>query len=69
VNPYGLTAREVEVLASLVQGLSNNAIAKNLSLSTRTVEHHIASILQKLQVQSRNEVVALALKENLLTSE
>ena len=69
VNPYGLTAREVEVLASLVQGLSNNAIAKKLSLSTRTVEHHIASILQKLQVQSRNEAVAQALKDNLLPSE
>jgi DNA-binding CsgD family transcriptional regulator len=68
-NPYGLTAREVEVLASLVQGLNNNAIAKKLSLSTRTVEHHIASILQKMQVQSRNEAVALALKERLLPLE
>ncbi len=68
-NPFGLTAREVEVLASLVKGLSNNAIAKKLSLSTRTVEHHIASILQKMQVQSRSEAVALALKENLLPSE
>jgi DNA-binding CsgD family transcriptional regulator len=68
-NPFGLTAREVEVLASLVEGLSNNAIAKKLSLSTRTVEHHIASILQKMQVGSRNEAVALALKENLLPPE
>jgi DNA-binding CsgD family transcriptional regulator len=68
-NPYGLTTREVEVLASLVEGLSNHAIAKKLSLSTRTVEHHIASILQKMQVGSRNEAIALALKENLLPSE
>ena len=68
-NRFGLTAREVEVLASLVEGLSNNAIAKKLSLSTRTVEHHIASILQKIQVQSRSEAVALALRENLLPSE
>jgi DNA-binding CsgD family transcriptional regulator/tetratricopeptide (TPR) repeat protein len=68
-NPFGLTARELEVLASLIQGLSNNAIAKRLSLSIRTVEHHIASILQKMQVGSRNEAVALALKENLLPSE
>ena len=68
-NPYGLTAREVEVLASLVQGLTNNAIAKKLSLSTRTVEHHIASILQKMEVGSRNEAVALALKEKLLPFE
>ena len=53
----------------LVQGLSDNAIAKKLSLSTRTVEHHIASILQKMQVQSRNQAVALALKEKLLPFE
>lgn len=68
-NPFGLTAREMEVLGCLADGQSNNAIAKKLSLSTRTVEHHIASILQKMQVQSRNEAVALAFKENLLLSE
>ena len=68
-NPFGLTSREMEALACLVQGLSNNAIAKQLSLSIRTVEHHIASILQKMGVQSRNEAVALALKNNLLFSE
>jgi DNA-binding CsgD family transcriptional regulator len=68
-NPHSLTAREMEVVTCLVDGLSNNAIAKKLSLSTRTVEHHIASILQKMQVQSRSEAVALALKENLLPSE
>jgi DNA-binding CsgD family transcriptional regulator len=65
-NPFGLTAREVEVLSCLIEGLSNNAIGKKLSLSTRTVEHHIASILQKMQVQSRSEAVALALKEKLI---
>jgi DNA-binding CsgD family transcriptional regulator/tetratricopeptide (TPR) repeat protein len=68
-NPFGLTARELEVLRSLTDGLSNSAIARKLSLSTRTVEHHIASILQKMQVQSRGEAVALGLKEHLLPSE
>ena len=68
-NPFGLTARELEVLTSLSEGLSNNAIARKLSLSTRTVEHHIASILQKMRVQSRNEAVVLALKEQLLPPE
>lgn len=68
-NTVGLTAREMEVLANLVEGLSNNAIAKKLSLSTRTVEHHIAAILQKMRVQTRNEAVALALKDNLHPSE
>jgi DNA-binding CsgD family transcriptional regulator/tetratricopeptide (TPR) repeat protein len=68
-NPFGLTARELEVLGCIVNGQSNNAIAKGLSLSTRTVEHHIASILQKIRVGSRNEAVALAMKENLFPSE
>jgi DNA-binding CsgD family transcriptional regulator len=68
-NPFGLTARELEVLDSLVEGLSNNTIAKKLSLSSRTVEHHITSILQKMEVSSRNAAVALALKEKLLPFE
>lgn len=68
-NPFGLTARELEVLASLVEGLSNKAIARKLTLSIRTVEHHIASILQKMEVSSRNQAVALALKEKLLPFE
>ena len=66
-NPFGLTAREMEVLVCLGERLNNSAIAKQLSLSTRTVEHHIASILQKMEVQSRNEAVASALKNNLLS--
>ena len=68
-NPYGLTAREMEVLTCLVEGLTNNAIAKKLILSTRTVEHHITSILQKMNVRSRNEAVALTLKTNLILTE
>ena len=65
-NPFSLTAREMEVLACLVQGLSNQAIAKQLSLSIRTVEHHTASILQKMGVQTRAEAVALSSKQRLL---
>ena len=65
-NAFGLTAREVEVLACLAQGLSNQAIAKRLSLSIRTVEHHTASILQKMGVQTRAEAVALSSKQHLL---
>jgi DNA-binding CsgD family transcriptional regulator len=68
-HPFGLTAREMEVLARLAKGSTNNAIAKGLGLSTRTVEHHIASILQKMRVQSRNEAVILVLKDNLLPAE
>ena len=65
-NAFGLTGRELEVLACLVAGTANTAIAKQLSLSRRTVEHHIASIFQKIGVQSRGEAVALALRESLI---
>ena len=64
-NPFHLTPREMEVLGHLVNGQSNNAIAEHLSLSTRTVEHHIASLLQKMEVGSRNEAAALAIQEDL----
>jgi ATP/maltotriose-dependent transcriptional regulator MalT len=68
-NLFNLTARELEVLGYLVKSLSNSAIAKQLSLSTRTVDHHIASVLQKMDVQSRSEAAALALKDGLISSE
>ena len=66
-NPFGLTSREMEVLAYLVEGSSNTVIATKLSLSTRTVEHHITSILQKMDVQSRIEAASLAIKINILS--
>ena len=66
-NAFGLTAREMDVLARLVQGSSNHVIAEQLSLSTRTVEHHIAAILQKMGVPSRHQAVTKALNENLLS--
>jgi DNA-binding CsgD family transcriptional regulator/tetratricopeptide (TPR) repeat protein len=67
-NPFGLTAREMDILSCLINGLSNHVIAKQLSLSTRTVEHHISSILQKMEVQSRNEAVARAVKNKIFPS-
>ena len=66
---FGLTARELEVLSCLLKGPSNRAIAQQLGLSRRTVEHHISTILQKTGAQSRRELVVLALKENLLRVE
>jgi two-component system nitrate/nitrite response regulator NarL len=58
----------MEVLRCLVEGQSNNAIARKLSLSTRTVEHHIASMFQKMGVSSRNEAVVLAVRHGLFSS-
>jgi DNA-binding CsgD family transcriptional regulator/tetratricopeptide (TPR) repeat protein len=67
-NPFGLTQREMEVLGCLAKGQNNKAIAEHLSLSTRTVEHHIASIFRKMGIQSRVEAVAMAVKDNLRPS-
>jgi DNA-binding NarL/FixJ family response regulator len=54
-NPAGLTDRQVEVLALLAEGLTNAEIAERLVVSVRTVDHHVAAILAKLNVTSRRE--------------
>jgi DNA-binding NarL/FixJ family response regulator len=59
-NPHLLTAREIEVLALLCEGLKNSQIAERLSRSVRTVDHHLAAVFAKLGVGSRTEAVVAA---------
>ncbi len=61
------TTREQEVLARMVEGMSNAEIASDLVLSTATVKFHVSNILSKLGVRSRTEAVAMALQEGLLS--
>ena len=62
-----LSRREREVLALLVQGLSNTAIADRLVVSPSTAKAHVSSILAKLGVTSRTEAVALAVQHRLVS--
>jgi DNA-binding CsgD family transcriptional regulator/tetratricopeptide (TPR) repeat protein len=61
-NPAGLTAREVEVLGLVSQGLRNAEIAERLFVSTKTVGHHVSAILRKLDVRTRGEASAEAVR-------
>jgi DNA-binding CsgD family transcriptional regulator/tetratricopeptide (TPR) repeat protein len=59
-HPAGLTARQVEVLALLVDGLTNAEIAQRLVVSPRTAEHHVAAVLTKLGATTRREAARRA---------
>jgi DNA-binding CsgD family transcriptional regulator len=66
-NPAGLTARQLEVLALLVDGLTNAEIADRLVVSTRTAEHHVAAVLAKLGATTRVEAARRAADLRLVT--
>jgi NarL family two-component system response regulator LiaR len=63
---YNLTARELAVLALLVEGLNNTQIAGKLFVSPSTIKSHVSHILSKLGVTSRTEAAALALRQRLV---
>jgi DNA-binding CsgD family transcriptional regulator len=60
VNPAGLTARQVDVLRLLGKGYTNAQIASQLVVSVRTVDSHVAAVLDKLGAASRREAAARA---------
>ncbi len=62
----GLTAREAEVLAHLVRGLSNKQIAERLSITPRTVATHIEHIFTKTEVSTRGAAAMFALRHGLV---
>jgi NarL family two-component system response regulator LiaR len=63
---HDLSPREREVLALMVQGLSNPQIADKLVVGRSTIKFHVSSILGKLGVQTRTEAVAVAVQQRLV---
>ena len=67
-RPYhaNLTQREYEVLKLVVDGKSNNDIAKELCISEHTAKAHVCNIIQKLVVDDRTQAAVKAIKEGLV---
>ena len=65
-NTFGLTDREMEVLALIVDGLSNPEIAEKLFITRATAKAHVHSILQKLYVDDRTQAAVTAMREGLV---
>lgn len=62
----GLSAREKQVLALIVEGLSNEGIAEQLTISQATARHHVSACITKLGAANRTQAAVLAVKHNLI---
>ena len=67
VKAEALTERELEVLRLVAKGLSNDEMARHLSISEATVRTHVSNILAKLSLDSRTQAALYALREGLAT--
>ena len=65
-NPSGLTERELETLHFLAEGMTNADIAGRIHRSVKTVDHHVAAVIDKIGARNRNEAIVLARKRGLL---
>ncbi len=65
-NRFGLTRREMDIVAAVASGESNKRIARKLSLSEDTVKHHISHVFDKLGVFSRLELAVFAFNHDLV---
>ena len=65
-NPGNLTDRELELLAHLADGASNNEIADTLHISPKTVARHRENIMRKLDLHNRTELVKYAIRKGII---
>ena len=68
-TPFGLTTRELEVLRLVAAGRTDKEIAAALFLSPRTVHHHVASLLAKMEAANRAAAVTMARSTGVLAEE
>jgi len=61
-----LSARELEVLNLIVQGLSNKQLAHTLGIAEHTVKNHVKSILNKLDVDDRTQAATAAIQRGII---
>jgi DNA-binding NarL/FixJ family response regulator len=67
-KPYGLTAREIEIVEAIIAGDSNRDIAARLNISLQTVKHHLTSIFDKTGTSSRLELALFALRQGVVSA-
>lgn len=65
--PVHITAREMEVIQLVADGLSNRAIAAELGIREQTIKNHLARVMKKLDVSNRVELALLATREHLVS--
>ncbi len=64
-NGFHLTRREMEIVASIVEGCTNKEISQRFSISEQTVKHHLTSIFEKVGVTNRLELALIAMRKSL----
>ena len=68
-NDYGLTARELSIIAKITSGCSNKEVGQEFSISERTVKHHLTNIFNKVGVSSRLQLALFAANHHLMSGE
>ena len=63
---YGLTPRELDIIAKIANGRSNREVGREFSISERTVKHHLTNIFTKIGVSSRLQLALFAFNHRLM---